>query len=81
MSEAERFDALRARLEAKREELLKAINALDRTERLEGKIGDGLFLLLGVVTFWQTLPQPSEFHMDQVNKALDGFRVEVRFAS
>jgi len=64
---------LRARLDRKRDELLLALNALSKSgdSSLSDGIGENLFRLLGIVTFWSQLPDPSEATIADVNRALD----------
>jgi hypothetical protein len=69
--------ALRARLEHKHDELVGLLHALSKAGAVDkpGGIADQVFRLLGIVTFWQSCPEPSEAMRAQVNRALDSFVV------
>jgi len=71
--------ALRARLDAKHDELLKALHAFSKGggDARPHSVEDHLFRLLGVVTFWQSLPDPSSRQIADVNRALDMLTVKV----
>lgn len=79
MTPAEAVAHLRARLDAKRDELLKALNAMSAAGVIDtaDSVSDCLFRLLGIVTFWQTLPDPSEKMIADVNRALDMVSIKV----
>jgi hypothetical protein len=70
----ERVAALRARLERQHEMLVGVLWAMGN--KVDGDVGDHLFRLLGIVAFWQTLPDPSPPMIDQVNRSLDMLRIE-----
>lgn len=70
----ERVAALRARLERQHEMLVGVLRSMGNAA--DGEFGDHLFRALGIVAFWQMLPDPSEAMVDQVNLALDQMRIE-----
>lgn len=72
----ERVAALRARLERQHERLVGILTAMSGRGEEEGGVADHLFRALGIVAFWQTLPDPSDSMIDQVNRALDMMRIE-----
>jgi len=78
---SERYARLRERLEAKQQEFIAALKRLSnapapRSTTVE-VLTDGIFNLLGVVTFWLSLDEPSETIMETIERQLDEFRVGV----
>lgn len=74
----EEFRALRAQLEAKQEEYLHALKVMAASPKKYPIAEDALFKLLGVVTFWLSLPCPTVAQATGVRQALVTFHVEVR---
>ena len=73
------FAALRARLDAKQDEFIKALNALASVpgEGEPGTVSDMLFRLLGIVTFFLTHQnRPSRARAAEVNGMLNTLVVE-----
>ena len=73
------FAALRARLDAKQDEFIKALNALASVpgEGEPGTVSDMLFRLLGILTFFLTKhDRPSRARAEEVNGMLDSLMVE-----
>lgn len=67
--------AMRARLEAKHEELIKALRALGVANVADAatpaSAANVLLLLLGIVAFWQSMGDPTESQTTAVSSALD----------
>lgn len=77
MGHTENVAALRARLEARRETLIKALHGfICKGKPSRDDVLDRAFRRLGIVTFWQSLPDPTEEELAYVNRLLDDDTME-----